>query len=187
MLTHKIIKNISKKIHTDIKVKPNGECFKIIENGEESAIKAIHILHHQKENILVLSHKDIHKIQQNPNRKSCDFIIFECDAKVDNKIIVCLCEVKSSDCEQNIQKALEQIKDSEIFSIYFIENCYHFGYIYNVNLSDIHLDFKRVIIIPAINSIPNRGKINPSKARDYKTVRVVLENGILKIPYSSLK
>ncbi|EAI3889861.1 hypothetical protein DYR41_07215 [Campylobacter jejuni] len=123
-MTNKYLKNFRNAITDDLKIKPKGNCFVIIEEKEKSKIKKIEFTLKNQDDFLILRQIEnkhtLNLLNSFSTNESCDFIVFRI---FNNELIIYYSEIKSSYNEENKEKALKQIESSKLFIDYLL-SCY---------------------------------------------------------------
>lgn len=123
-MTNKNLKDFMEAICDDLKIKPHGNLFTIMEEKTESPIKKINFTFKNKDDVLMLRQKEqTHTIKffkgENVSTDShCDFIVF---LRLKDGLRICFCEIKPS--VEYMDKAALQLKSSKLFLEYLL-NCY---------------------------------------------------------------
>ena len=151
-MTNKNLKDFVENICDDLKIKPHGNLFTIMEEKTESPIKKINFAFRNKDDVVILRQKEqIHTIKffkgdSVSTDSHCDFIVF---LNLRDGLRIYFCEIKSS--IEHIDKAVLQLKSSKLFLEYLL-NCYRDYFntdcFTKFNLNDIS---KKYYIYPKIN------------------------------------
>lgn len=160
-MINKILKDFRNAIHKNLKVEPQNKkssCFVICENEEKSAIKQIHFIFKNQDDVLILKQDRTRELKQNytienlfeiqkdiPNTNSCcDFIVF---LNSKNGLEIYYCEIKSSYTEEHLNKAIHQLESSSLFISYLLGYYQYIYKVYELKPSKI----QRFYIYPKIN------------------------------------
>ena len=187
-MTNKNLKNFIENICDDLKIKPHGNLFTIMEEKTESPIKKINFAFRNKDDVVILRQKEqIHTIKffkgdSVSTDSHCDFIVF---LKTNYGLRICFCEIKPS--FEYIDKAALQLKSSKLFLEYLL-NCYKTYFDIDC-FAELDLDgiSRKYYLYPKIN-MPNK---KPVCYRSDMLMKAVSANkdGIVDIPdgYSFFK
>lgn len=123
-MTNKALSHFKESIHHALKAKEEGGKFRVSEQGNKSSIKDIYFNKGNSDFLIIRQDdtacKAIENLFERKNKvDSCDFIVLLCKNK---KLHIFFCEIKSSISEENCQKALKQMRSSQIFLEYLYKN-----------------------------------------------------------------
>ncbi|WP_394950683.1 hypothetical protein [uncultured Helicobacter sp.] len=151
-MTNKELQNFKNCLHGSLKAIQKGIYFVVKEQEEKSTIKEIDFGFKNKDDVLIIQ-QDINNCLPITNLfgndkdriKSCDFIVLLIKNK---ELKIFFCEIKSSNSEDNREKAKQQIKSSKIFFEYLYKSYLH-KYNKNVDFNMAIENAKRLILYPA--------------------------------------
>lgn len=151
-MTNKELQNFKNCLHSSLKAIQKGIYFVVKEQEERSVIQEINFKFDQKDDVLIIQ-QDINNCLPITNLfgndkdriESCDFIVLLIKNK---ELKIFFCEIKSSNSEDNREKAKRQIKSSKIFFEYLYKSYLH-KYDKNVDFSIAIENAKSLILYPA--------------------------------------
>lgn len=123
-MTNNTLSHFKESIHHALKAKEEGGKFRVSEQGNKSSIKDIYFNKGNSDFLIIRQDdtacKAIENLFEGKNKMdSCDFIVLLCKNK---KLHIFFCEIKSSISKENCQKALKQMRSSQIFLEYLYKN-----------------------------------------------------------------
>ncbi|XAK34133.1 hypothetical protein AAID95_08285 [Campylobacter coli] len=156
-MTNNELQNFKNCLHNNLKAIQKGIYFVVKEQEEKSIIKEIDFGFKNKDDVLIIQ-QDINNCLPITNLfgndkdriESCDFIVLLIKNK---ELKIFFCEIKSSNSEDNREKAKRQIKSSKIFFEYLYKSYLH-KYNKNVDFNTAIENAKSLILYPA--SMPQK-------------------------------
>ncbi|MBR7118183.1 MAG: hypothetical protein IKC84_02270 [Helicobacteraceae bacterium] len=151
-MVNKELKDFKNCLHSSLKAIQKERYFVVKEQEKESVIQEINFKFDQKDDVLIIQ-QDVKNCPSITNLfgnnkdkiESCDFIVLLIKNK---ELKIFFCEIKSSNSEDNKEKAKRQIKSSKIFFEYLYKSYVH-KYNKNDDFSMAIENAKSLILYPA--------------------------------------
>lgn len=180
-MTNKSLANFRDSIHHSLRAKNKNGCLCVSEQEESSVIKDIYFNKGNADDILIIQqdikHNNCRPIENLFEKKarvdSCDFIVLICKNK---GLHIFFCEIKSSNSQENHEKALKQINGSKIFFEYLYKN-----YLQHFEPKDFEISLenvKNIYIYPASNSQKNTTFASGKGNLKFKKVEMDLSGNV---------